>query len=641
MEKEAAEGGIDPWLAFVAPVNSRSYFSAWLQLVCSHVPGTTAGALLLRDAAAGQLLPIATWPDAAQDLARLGKVVEDSLSQKRGVLIRAQSGLWHVGYPILVDGQVAGAVAVETSGPEADARALLRYLHWGLGWIVESLGRRDQNVSVMRAERLDSVMEAIASALKPAPLRELLHSVVGDVSRQLGCARVGIGLVDQDKVRVEAISDTAWIERNGILATRYRSVMEEALDAAELIRLPDMVAATIAATIATTAAASATATTTSTAATAKPATPSTPPPPGPVYSAHEAFMAQQGATSVLTCPLTLGLKCVAVMTLEWQDTERQCTDEDVLWLRAYAGMLGSVVEDRRLANQGMLARGMAAVKALGVRLFGPRHLLWKTAAASIAIVTAAMVLVPVDYRVTGKTVIEGETVRTLGAPFEGFIASTHARAGDVVKEGQLLAVLEDNDLKVELAKATGEKDQHERKLREAMATHEMGSAQVAEAQVRQAQAQLNLASEKMRRARVTAPFAGTVVSGDLSQLVGSPVEQGKKLFEIAPLEGYRVIVQVDERDIRHVREGQPGKLLIAGIASEALPFTVTKVTPVASAQEGKNTFRVEARLAESSGRLRPGMEGVGKIATAEQSLWWVVTHGMFDWLRLQLWSWLP
>jgi hypothetical protein len=39
--------------------------------------------------------------------------------------------------------------------------------------------------------------------------------------------------------------------------------------------------------------------------------------------------------------------------------------------------------------------------------------------------------------------------------------------------------------------------------------------------------------------------------------------------------------------------------------------------------------------------LRPGMEGIGKITIDRRMLIWVWTHEMIDWLRLQLWRWMP
>jgi hypothetical protein len=50
---------------------------------------------------------------------------------------------------------------------------------------------------------------------------------------------------------------------------------------------------------------------------------------------------------------------------------------------------------------------------------------------------------------------------------------------------------------------------------------------------------------------------------------------------------------------------------------------------------------VEARLDETPERLRPGLEGVGKIEVDRRLLVWIWTRQVIDWLRLQLWTWLP
>jgi hypothetical protein len=100
-------------------------------------------------------------------------------------------------------------------------------------------------------------------------------------------------------------------------------------------------------------------------------------------------------------------------------------------------------------------------------------------------------------------------------------------------------------------------------------------------------------------------------------------------------------LQVDEKEIGYVRAGQSGQLLIAGITGEAMTFSVTKVTPVATAADGQNFFRVEAQLADLPPNLRPGMQGVGKVMVGERRLWWILTHGFTDWLRVFLWKWLP
>ena len=72
-----------------------------------------------------------------------------------------------------------------------------------------------------------------------------------------------------------------------------------------------------------------------------------------------------------------------------------------------------------------------------------------------------------------------------------------------------------------------------------------------------------------------------------------------------------------------------------------MPFTVSAITPVATQIDGRNVFRVEAKIDGQIARLRPGMEGIGKVVVGERGLLWIWTHSFFDWLRLALWNWMP
>ena len=159
------------------------------------------------------------------------------------------------------------------------------------------------------------------------------------------------------------------------------------------------------------------------------------------------------------------------------------------------------------------------------------------------------------------------------------------------------------------------------------------------AQLEQVEAQLALVDEQLARVEMVAPFDGVIVSGDLSQRLGAPVERGQVLFEVAPLDNFRIALQVDERDIADVRAGQRGELVVSSMPHQRFAFTVTKITAVNTAKDGRNFFRVEARLDARARAPAPGMEGVGKIEIDERRLVWIWTHGLVDWcIRLWLWS---
>jgi multidrug resistance efflux pump len=604
------------WTAFTGAKTSQAFLQGWLDVVCTQFAHIQAAALLIKDQSGTSLVPAAVWPKAEQDLSHLNGTVERCLQQRRGLLepvVNATQAITRLAYPIMLEEQIMGAVVVEIGANAAQATPLLQHLHWGLGWLIESFQRMTVQQSVLQSQRIGSITQALALALQPRKLREILFEISNDTARRLNCARVGIGMVSNETVTLTALSDAAWLEKSSSLSKHYSAAMEEALDSREMQIYPAMPSLDVTA----------------------------PAPPSAILPQHARLLASQNSRRILSLPLIQGVECVAIMTLEWHG-EHDCTSENIAWLEAYGALLPTILEDKRQAERGYLAKAYSAFKDIAAKLFGPRHLLWKTATVAVALLLAILVLVPINYRVTAKALLEGQTQRVAVAPFEGFISAAPVRAGDTVQAGQLMAQLDDRDLKVDLAKWSSERDQYERKLREAMAAHEMSNVQILDAQFKQADAQVKLATEKIIRAKITAPYPGIVVSGDLSQMIGSPVETGKKLFEIAPLEQYRIVLQVDEKEIRHVESAQTGQIVVSGVNDDPMPLTVTKVTPVATAQDGKNTFRVEANLnGDISPRLRPGMEGIGKVSVGSRSLWWVITHSFTDWLRLGLWNWLP
>jgi RND family efflux transporter MFP subunit len=245
------------------------------------------------------------------------------------------------------------------------------------------------------------------------------------------------------------------------------------------------------------------------------------------------------------------------------------------------------------------------------------------------------------YFVTASAVLEGSVQRAMVSPLDGYVGSQQLRAGDTVRAGDLLATLDDKDLVIERLKWSTKKSEQEREYAKALAKQERADAAIIQAQIDQANAQIALLDEEIKRARIVAPFDSLVISGDLSQSVGAAVKRGDELFQIAPLDSYRVILKVDERDIADLRPGQAGTLLVTSIPLQPLHYTVTRVTPIAEAEEGANIFRVEATLKELSDRLRPGMKGVSKTDVDERLLIAIWTRRLLTWLRISLWKWLP
>lgn len=308
-------------------------------------------------------------------------------------------------------------------------------------------------------------------------------------------------------------------------------------------------------------------------------------------------------------------------------------------LRASASLAEPLLRYRREADRALLPHAAHSLRGAWRKLWGPGHLTWKAGGLGAALLLAGLLIWPVPDRVTAHTVIEGSTRQVLTAPFEGFLAQVLVRPGERVSKGQLLARLDDHDLKLEQAKYRSEQSQAGGKLRQAMAERDPPAMALAQAEVLQADAQLALVGAKLARAGLLAPTDGLVVTGDWAQQVGAPVENGKEMFEIASTDAYRVVLHVPDRDIARVRIGQGGELRLTGQPQSGYTFQVSRVTATASVQDGNNGFRVEAAWRGDAPPLSPGLQGVGKIEVGRANLLTVWLRPSLDWLRLKLWSW--
>jgi RND family efflux transporter MFP subunit len=359
-----------------------------------------------------------------------------------------------------------------------------------------------------------------------------------------------------------------------------------------------------------------------------------------VAVAHKGLAKLAGGGAILSVVLSSRGRSIGVVTLE-RHRDEPFDPDTVSLCETIASLVGPMIDLQNDGDRLIAGRAVDAVGGGIKALVGPRRPAIKLAAAGIACLVTIFAFATGQFAVSAKSVTEGIIQRAAVAPFDGFVQSAPLRAGDKVRKDDVLAVLNDRDLALEAVKARSERDKLVQKHRDALAKHDRAEMVALSAQVHQADAQFSLAEDRLRKTRIVAPFDGLIVSGDLSQALGSPVERGKVLFEIAPLDAFRVALQVDERDIRYVKVGQTGKLALSGLPSRPLDFTVTSVTPVATAEEGRNYFRVEASLESRDVPLRPGMEGVGRIEVGRATLSWIWTHPLIDWLWLMAWKWIP
>jgi len=608
------------WQQFAHAEDAAAFHRSWLALQCHQIRQCTRGVLVLGTVDTGPFAPAAYWPEGQGGSEPLGNLAQQALTARKGMALKydlpgvdAQHAARHgVAYPIQFDGHLYGVVAVELSPrPQTELQANMRQLQWASGWLEARLRRQQAESDGAIRERLVAALDLVASSLEQERFAVAAKNFVTELATQLGCERVSIGFTRRGHARVEAVSHSAQFGKQMNLIRAIAAAMDEAMDQQAAVQYP-------------------------------------PRQDGETYVTrnHEVLAAQHGTATVLTVPLFRAGRVYGALCLE-RSAARPFDATTVELCRSVTAVVGPVLEEKRVNDRWLITKALLALRTQLARLIGPEYFVRKLIVLGLAATVVFFYFATGEYTIKADTVLEGSVQRVIGAPFEGYVADARVRAGDVVQQGDVLATLDDRDLKLERLKWSSQRTQQLKQYDEAMAKRDRAQINIVSAQIAQADAQLALIDEQLSRSRVTAPFSGIIISGDLSQSLGASVRRGDMLFEIAPLESYRVIIKVDEHDINDVAVGQSGELVLSAMPESVFPFTVKRITPVSTAEEGENYFRVEAVLADDSQpikqdlqRLRPGMEGAGKIEVDQRKLIWIWTHDLLDRLRLWAWRWI-
>lgn len=603
------------WRRFGAAADPEQFCQSWLELQCRAITGVSDAVVVLQKPGVETFAPLAYWPEGRRERGQLTQIVERALREGRGLLEPRASAPgpvvphrpdYRLAYPVRLDGKVRGVVALELSGrDEVQLQAGMRQLQWGAGWLEVLLRRYADPLEAARL-RVKIMLQLVAAFLEQGEYRDAASALVTELASRLGCDRVVLASLERGALHIEAVSHAAQFDRHANLLGATIAAMSESLDQREPVVYPLDQSRRLAVTL-----------------------------------SHARLAQASGAGGVATFPLVHGGRQIGALTLE--RAAGFAFDAPTLeLLEGLAAMLAPLVDLRRTRDRGLAAHAADAGRAWLARIAGPGHAGTKLVLLLLAALGLFLTAATGTYRVSADARIEGEVQRAITAPFQAYVREANVRAGDTVRKGQLLARLDDRDLKVERARIVAQREQLGQQYRDAMSRQERAQVRVASAQIAQTEAQLALIEEQLARTEVTAPFDGVVVSGDLSQSLGAPLERGQVMWELAPLDAYRVILQVDERDIADVKAGQKGELVLSSMPGERTPLSVAKITPVSTPKEGRNVFRVEAQIdTRGNARLRPGMEGVAKVEVEERRLISIWTRRLTDWLSLKSWSWLP
>lgn len=450
-----------------------------------------------------------------------------------------------------------------------------------------------------KIQKQGAAIETLAGVLDQPTADQAARALADALAKEFSCRRVTVGRTGRRFV-IQAVSGTASIDDTSNQVLDVTLALDETVHEATLIAAPQLEKSH-----------------------------SIPP-------NHRGYLQSSGCDAIASVPLVESDSVIGAVMLE---RDQAFTQDDAEHLTHLVLLAAPVLALKNDADLGSIVRAGRSIRKGCSFIFGAKRLGLKLTMLLLLAALFASTQYTRPFTIDADASIEASVQRAIVAGSKGFINQVEKRAGDVVYRGDVLARLDVEELQLELIKWKGERDKLSKEQRAVMAQRDRSKIRILSARYAQAQAQVDFLLEQIERSVMRSPIDGVVVSGDLSEALGSPVERGQLLFEVASLEDYRLVLMVDEKDIGVVSDNLQGKLRLKSQPSTVFDFTVTRITPVALAGQGANQFRLEAEFTDLSPDVRPGMEGVAKIGSGERSLAWIWTRSFAQWARLQLWKW--
>jgi membrane fusion protein (multidrug efflux system) len=220
---------------------------------------------------------------------------------------------------------------------------------------------------------------------------------------------------------------------------------------------------------------------------------------------------------------------------------------------------------------------------------------------------AVLGLGPIESVLRFSANLEAEAAVEVHAQAARLITELRVEEGDLVREGDLLARLQDEEqrselakVRVELAKANREYEQQKRLYAESLISEQEFNDATYEKE--QLELRLSDAERELAYAEVRAPVAGTVTRRNIQ--IGDPVQVGQHLFDIVDFDSLVARVYVPEKHLSELVPGIQARIAAPSLARTDYRGAVDRVAPVVDPKTG--TVKVTVAVGRQSG-LRPGL----------------------------------
>jgi membrane fusion protein, multidrug efflux system len=229
-------------------------------------------------------------------------------------------------------------------------------------------------------------------------------------------------------------------------------------------------------------------------------------------------------------------------------------------------------------------------------------------AVPVEVATVAKNAVNASYNGTATLVADHEA--QVASKATGVLMKVLVEEGMTVREGQLLAELDDSSATASVAQAEAQMNKAGATF--AYAEQSIKKQLISKREYDQAnfdmltqKAALQTARLQLAYTRIVAPVSGVIA--ERSVKVGNLIQVNQNLFRIVGMDPLQAVLNVPERQLGILKAGQAVQLEADALPGKKFTGDILRIAPTVDAASG--TFRVTCQFRDKTATLKPGMFG--------------------------------
>jgi biotin carboxyl carrier protein len=278
--------------------------------------------------------------------------------------------------------------------------------------------------------------------------------------------------------------------------------------------------------------------------------------------------------------------------------------------------------------------------ALQVKKWQKRLQFYSSRQGRLGLIAAGVLLaslaLPIPYWPQRVCVVEPATKSFISSPVDGRLRKASVQPGDLVQQGQVLASLDDEQLRWQLSAAEAEYETAGKKRDTALAQRAGGELRLAQLEQERIAIQMDSLRRQLEQLDLRSPRQGVVVQGDWYQSDGAPVTRGDMLFEIAAMDQMRVEIHLTTDDLARIEVGHAATLRVDAAPGSKWSALLERIDPRGQVIDSQVVFAASLVVDNQTNQLRPGMKGTARITAGTQTLGWLLFHRPTLWAMKKL-----